>query len=108
MGQEERQPEIIIKSEHLSKADQLNYGLPSRGNFVRITFSDNGIGFENNDSSRIFTLFQRLRGRSEFEGAGIGLAVCKKVVENHSGIIMASGQAGQGAVFTIILPLTQP
>lgn len=105
---DERQPEITIKSERLGKADQVNYGLPSRGDYVRITFSDNGIGFENNDSSRIFTLFQRLRGRSEFEGAGIGLAVCKKVVENHSGIIMASGQTGQGAVFTIILPLTQP
>lgn len=105
--QEERQPEIAIRSEQLSKADQMNYGLPSRGDYVRITFSDNGIGFENNDSSRIFTLFQRLRGRSEFEGAGIGLAVCKKVVENHAGIIMASGQARQGAVFTIILPLTQ-
>jgi signal transduction histidine kinase len=105
--QEDRQPEITIKSEHLSKADQINYGLPSRGDYVRITFSDNGIGFENNDSSRIFTLFQRLRGRSEFEGAGIGLAVCKKVVENHAGIIMASGRAGQGAVFTIILPLVQ-
>ena len=105
---EDRQPKIAIKSDHLSKADQINYGLPSRGDYIRVTFSDNGIGFENNDSSRIFTLFQRLRGRSEFEGAGIGLAVCKKVVENHSGIIMASGQAGQGAVFTIILPLSQP
>ena len=105
--QDDRQPEISIKSDRLAKADQLNYGLPSRGDYIRITFSDNGIGFENNDSSRIFTLFQRLRGRSEFEGAGIGLAVCKKVVENHSGIIMASGKSGQGAVFTIILPLTQ-
>ncbi len=105
--QDDRQPEISIKSDQLDKADQLNYGLPSGGDYVRITFSDNGIGFENNDSSRIFTLFQRLRGRSEFEGAGIGLAVCKKVVENHSGIIMASGKSGQGAVFTIILPLTQ-
>ncbi len=105
--QDDRQPEISIKSDRLSKADQLNYGLPSRGQYIRITFSDNGIGFENNDSSRIFTLFQRLRGRSEFEGAGIGLAVCKKVVENHSGIIMASGKSGQGAVFTIVLPLTQ-
>jgi signal transduction histidine kinase len=106
--QEDRQPLITIKSDRLNKADQLNYGLPSRGDYLRITFSDNGIGFENNDSSRIFTLFQRLRGRSEFEGAGIGLAVCKKVVENHSGIIMASGQVGQGAVFTIILPVVQP
>ncbi|WP_373330726.1 sensor histidine kinase [Salmonirosea aquatica] len=105
--QEERKPEITIKSDRLSKSDQLNYGLPAQGDYVRITFSDNGIGFENNDSSRIFTLFQRLRGRSEFEGAGIGLAVCKKVVENHSGIIMASGKSGQGAIFTIILPLTQ-
>ncbi len=104
---EEEGPHIDIKSEKLSHTDQIHYGLPSKYEYVRITFTDNGIGFENNDSNRIFTLFQRLRGRSEYEGAGIGLSVCKKVVENHSGIILASGLPNVGATFTIILPLSQ-
>jgi PAS domain S-box-containing protein len=106
-ARDEIQPEIVIKSDILDRADTIGYGLPSSRQYVRITFGDNGIGFENNDSSRIFTLFQRLRGRSEYEGAGIGLAVCKKVVDNHSGIIMASGKPNIGSVFTIVLPLKQ-
>lgn len=105
---DEVQPEITIEADTPGKGDLINYGLPSNRQYVRIRFSDNGIGFENNDSNRIFTLFQRLRGRSEFEGAGIGLAVCKKVVENHSGIIMSSGKPNEGATFTMVLPTRQP
>lgn len=100
-------PVITITADDLSPPEQMNYGLPSSHAYVRLTFSDNGIGFDDEDTSRIFTIFQRLRGRSEYEGAGIGLSVCKKVVENHGGIIMASGQPGVGATFTIILPLSQ-
>ena len=103
----EVQPAISVSSEALGTAEQVNYGLPSGRAYVRLTFSDNGIGFNDEDSSRIFTIFQRLRGRSEYEGAGIGLSVCKKVVENHGGIIMASGQSDVGATFTIILPVSQ-
>ncbi|MBU1823212.1 MAG: PAS domain-containing protein, partial [Bacteroidetes bacterium] len=104
---EEKRPVIEIRSEKLKKSDQIHYGLPSNRDYVRITLADNGIGFENNDSNRIFTLFQRLRGRSEYEGAGIGLSVCKKVVENHSGIILAAGKPDIGATFTIIIPISQ-
>jgi len=100
-------PVITVQSEELSPTEQINYGLPSDRAYIRLTFSDNGIGFDDDDASRIFTIFQRLRGRSEYEGAGIGLSVCKKVVENHAGIIMASARPGAGATFTIILPLTQ-
>lgn len=69
-----------------------------------ISISDNGIGFEAADAERVFTLFQRLNGRSEYEGTGIGLAICKKIVENHGGTITAQGKPNKGAVFTIILP----
>jgi signal transduction histidine kinase len=103
----EVRPKITVKSTILCTSDLIHYGLPSNRQYIRLSFSDNGIGFENNDSSRIFTLFQRLRGRSEFEGAGIGLAVCKKVVENHSGIIMSNGKPGEGATFTMVLPMRQ-
>ncbi len=105
--EDEVQPIIKIIADELSPSEQMNYGLPSSRAYVRLTFSDNGIGFNDDDASRIFTIFQRLRGRSEYEGAGIGLSVCKKVVENHGGIIMASGQPGVGSTFTIILPLSQ-
>jgi len=103
----EAQPVITVIADELSQSEQMNYGLPASRAYARLTFNDNGIGFDNDDASRIFTIFQRLRGRSEFEGAGIGLSVCKKVVENHGGIIMASGQLGIGATFTVILPFSQ-
>ncbi len=104
---DEVQPVITIKADDLSPSEQVNYGLPSSRAYVRLTLSDNGIGFNDDDASRIFTIFQRLRGRSEYEGAGIGLSVCKKVVENHAGIIMASGKPSVGSTFTIILPFSQ-
>jgi signal transduction histidine kinase len=75
--------------------------------YVCIEFQDNGIGFETGSAEKIFTIFQRLRGRSEFEGAGIGLAVCKKVVERHHGTIEAFGVPGEGATFEVILPRFQ-
>ena len=75
--------------------------------YIKISVKDNGIGFSNENASRIFTIFQRLRGRSEYEGAGIGLSVCKKVVEGHHGVIEAYGIPDQGATFEIILPVSQ-
>ena len=72
--------------------------------FWEITVQDNGIGFEPKFNERIFQLFQRLHGRTQYQGSGIGLAICKKVVENHQGFIEAQGQLGQGATFTIYLP----
>ncbi|ADB38201.1 sensor histidine kinase [Spirosoma linguale] len=69
-----------------------------------IEVSDNGIGFEEQYRDRIFQVFQRLHGKNEFTGTGIGLAICEKVVTNHGGVITASSQPGQGATFSIYLP----
>ena len=70
----------------------------------KITFSDNGIGFEQTYSKKIFDLFNRLHGKSEYSGTGIGLAICKKIVDNHHGVIIAEGKPGKGAIFKIYLP----
>ncbi|WP_247231815.1 ATP-binding protein [Telluribacter sp. SYSU D00476] len=103
----EVRPIIKIEAEFLKNNEVIKQGLVPDKSYVRLTVSDNGIGFENEQANRIFTLFQRLRGRSEFEGAGIGLSVCKKVVENHSGTIEARGVPDGGATFTIVLPICQ-
>lgn len=76
--------------------------------FCRIYIEDNGIGFDPVHAERIFQLFQRLHGMSEYSGTGIGLAICKKIVDSHHGQIMAYGYPGKGATFVVILPLTQP
>ncbi|MBC8053621.1 MAG: PAS domain-containing protein [Sphingobacteriaceae bacterium] len=73
--------------------------------YCRIELKDNGIGFDNEYAEKIFTLFQRLHTRNEYEGTGIGLAVCKKIVENHSGYIEAKGTEGEGAAFNIFIPI---
>ncbi|MCW3103764.1 MAG: sensor signal transduction histidine kinase [Bacteroidetes bacterium] len=72
--------------------------------YHHITISDNGIGFEQQYAEKIFELFQRLHGKSEYEGTGIGLAICKKIVANHHGFINATGKPGEGAEFNIYLP----
>lgn len=71
---------------------------------VKICVEDNGIGFSENNTELIFHPFVRLHGRSKYEGSGIGLAICCKIVERHGGIITASSRLGEGSLFTIILP----
>ena len=73
--------------------------------YWKISIADNGIGFEQQYADKIFELFQRLHGRTEYEGTGIGLAICKKIVQNHYGFIEAIGKPDVGATFTIYLPL---
>ncbi len=75
---------------------------------VVLTIVDNGIGFENAYKDQIFKIFQRLHGRLEYEGTGVGLATCRKIVERHHGTIDADGRPGEGATFTIVLPIRQP
>lgn len=75
------------------------------GKFCRITVKDNGIGFDEIYLDRIFIIFQSLNDRQSYEGTGIGLAIAKKIIEKHNGLITAKSQVGQGASFIIILPL---
>jgi light-regulated signal transduction histidine kinase (bacteriophytochrome) len=73
----------------------------------RIMIRDNGIGFSKEYTEKIFALFQRLHGRSEYEGTGIGLAVCRKITDRHGGSIVAKSSEGDGATFIVTLPVKQ-
>jgi signal transduction histidine kinase len=73
----------------------------------RITVEDNGIGFDERYLDRIFTVFQRLHGRGEYEGTGIGLAICRKIVERHGGTITARSKPGTGTSFIVTLPASR-
>jgi signal transduction histidine kinase len=77
------------------------------GYHCALTVTDNGIGFSPEYAEKIFKMFERLHGRMEYEGSGIGLAICRKIVERHGGTIAATGSAGKGATFTVTLPVTQ-
>jgi PAS domain S-box-containing protein len=73
----------------------------------RLTVTDNGIGFEESHADRIFTPFKRLHGRGEYEGTGMGLAICRRIVERHGGDISADSTPGEGTTFTVLLPVTR-
>lgn len=103
-------PHIRISSQMVDVAHLPERFQPPGGqeSFCAIQVVDNGIGFDPEQAERIFGTFQRLHGKSQYPGTGIGLAIAKKVVTNHGGYIMARSQVGQGATFTIYLPTTNP
>jgi signal transduction histidine kinase len=92
-------PVVKVKAER-----QTAEGQPER---LVLTVADNGIGFEEQYLDRIFEVFQRLHGRTEFEGTGIGLAICRKIVERHHGTITARSKPGEGSTFIVTLPIEQ-
>ena len=101
-------PPVIQITSQQTKSGKMDTGEQETDkDYWKITFTDNGIGFEQQYADRIFELFQRLHSRFDYEGTGIGLAICKKIVQNHKGFMQATGQPGIGASFEIYLPLNQ-
>lgn len=99
-------PQISIRHQWLSNAEiHANPQLDVRRKYINLVFADNGIGFEQQYADQIFTIFQRLNAKTAYEGTGIGLALCQKIVHNHQGIITAHSEPGKGATFSIILPV---
>lgn len=96
---------IDIRSER-EKGSEIGQDSATDDYYYRVTVEDNGIGFDNTYHERIFDVFQRLHTKQEYEGTGIGLAICKKIVENHRGFITATGEPGAGAKFMIYLPVS--
>lgn len=96
---------IKIESKVAEGATFKNEKLSDKLKYCHISISDNGIGFDQQYSEKIFNLFQRLHGRSEYEGTGIGLAIVKKIVDNHQGVITARGELDKGATFDIYIPV---
>jgi len=97
-------PEIEIECEITSAAEIPGLETNAPTNYYKISVTDNGLGFEQKYADNIFILFQRLYNKSEYPGTGIGLAICKKIVENHNGYITAEGKPDIGSTFTIFLP----
>jgi light-regulated signal transduction histidine kinase (bacteriophytochrome) len=80
-------------------------GYLSEGNYLQITFADNGTGFDDRYESLMYSMFQQLHGKHEYAGTGIGLTLCKKIMENHHGFIRATGQPDKGATFYLYFPV---
>lgn len=89
-------PQVLVSAKTISKAG---------AQYVKLSVADNGVGFEQKYTDRIFAVFQRLHGRDAYEGTGIGLAVCRKIVDRHHGVITAKSSPGQGSTFTACLPV---
>ena len=95
---------IIIKSKIVKGSKLISRLLSTKKKYCHISVADNGIGFEPHLSELIFEVFQKLHSNEEYMGTGIGLAIVKKIVENHNGIIIATGELNKGATFDIYIP----
>lgn len=99
-------PEIKIWGE-FTEENSANSKAAIKGDHYRIYIADRGIGFNEEYLNKIFTMFQRLHGRTEYEGTGIGLSIVKKIVEKHNGMVTARSREGEGTTFIIVLPVKQ-
>ncbi|MCU7547620.1 PAS domain-containing protein [Chitinophagaceae bacterium LB-8] len=104
---QDRPSVIKIETSVLSEDERLKHNLRAGKDYCKIIFSDNGIGFNQEFAEQIFTIYKRLHTKDKYPGTGIGLALCRKVVENHNGVIYAEGKENEGAAFIVILPLQQ-
>ena len=103
----EDQPLHINVTSEIETGEKLNSEkLKKDVSYCHIRISDNGIGFEPQYSEKIFEVFQRLHGKGKYSGTGVGLAIVKRIVENHNGLITATGQLNEGATFDIYIPST--
>ena len=99
---------IKIKVRFLSAIEvQKNQALRTGNSYCELSFQDNGIGFSPRYAEQIFAIFQRLNDKSLYGGYGIGLALCRKIVDNHRGLIYAKGKENEGATFVVVLPVSQ-
>ena len=96
-------PHITIQCHKMTKKQKDEWKLEKDKTYFKIDFTDNGIGFEPEYSDKIFQIFQRLHGKAEYPGSGIGLAICRKITDHLGGIICARGEPDKGAIFTIVL-----
>lgn len=101
------EPEITVTFERIDNSEKEKFNLHRSMPYLKIKVKDNGIGFESEFAEKIFQPFQRLHGRAEYPGSGIGLAICRKIVEHHRGVIYAESSPGIGATFIIIIPERQ-
>lgn len=95
---------ITVQVQQLDETARKHYRLTQGFTYAHITFSDNGIGFDTNFADQIFEVFKRLHNKQAYPGSGIGLALCRKIVDNHRGHVFAESQEGLGTTFHIILP----
>ncbi|MFD0798371.1 ATP-binding protein [Maribacter chungangensis] len=95
---------IIIDCKKIPRSKITDNFNKKRKNYYRLSVIDNGIGFDQENAEQIFGLFERLHQRNEYSGTGIGLAICKKIAENHSGHIVAESEKGKGSTFCVYLP----
>ena len=100
-------PNISIRSEEVPIEILNELSLNNAQQYVKVEVIDNGIGFNQIHAEQIFNIFQRLHGKDEFAGTGIGLAMCRRILQNHNGIITANSQEGAGTTFTVIIPVKQ-
>jgi len=100
--------EVRISAEELVATDYSIPGAKPGDPLCQISFTDNGIGFDVKFAEQIFAVFQRLHTKQEYDGTGIGLAVCRKITDRHGGTIVAQSVEGQGATFIVTLPAKQP
>jgi two-component system CheB/CheR fusion protein len=98
-------PHILLRGEIVKGTEIKVKNLFSKLNYLHIIYTDNGIGFDPEHNERIFEVFQRLHNDTEYQGTGIGLAICKRIAENHKGAITATGSLTKGARFDIYIPV---